>query len=462
MTILLFLGVFVCYALFLYVRNLYRLAKHFPKLKTPELPIGKLHRTAAELGKKLPRIGIFVPARNEGYVIGNTVRSLAELDYPKGSYVVFTIVDERELKDRVEILTKDAAHRHSDTLNKKYGIDFLHVIEVPEWYGGVFGDKSPSYKQSTKGRALNFALQYLYDSTGFDDIEMIGILDADGRLDKNVLKEVAFNRLTENSKILQGPVFQVSNFKSVSTLCILAGLELAVHHMTDLTARLLSKKRKLKLLAGTNYFLDVKLLVEIGGWNCDSFVDDAELAVRIYDKMRIIPQWLSWPEVEQTTPSFSAYRKQRERWFRGNLELAKYVRKSSIPFWDKFAFIGKIYVGFIRIPLDISAMVAGYILLFSGVLRHLELKIQLGLLFWFIISMIIWDFYGFMYRRLACYIDPEMASYDKIVQSAKLFFFMPLFVLVQSIPKVSAVFKHIRGLNDSWYKTERSKEAVVE
>ena len=34
-------------------------------------------------GKALPNIAIFVPARNEGLVIANTIANPANLDYPK-------------------------------------------------------------------------------------------------------------------------------------------------------------------------------------------------------------------------------------------------------------------------------------------------------------------------------------------------------------------------------------------
>jgi len=456
--IIIFLSLFISYAIFIYVRNFYRLAKHFPRLKKPELTIKQLRKIAREKGDHLPNIAIFVPARNEGEVIGNTVRNLAELDYPKNCYQVFIIVDERELKDDVEIVTKDVVRQLSGDINKQYGVVFIRNLEVPDWYGGVFGGHSRTYKKSTKGRALNYALQKLYESEGSKHIEMIGVLDADGRFDKNVLKHIAYQRLKGNVKVLQGPVFQITNFNTVSTICILAGLEMAIHHMTEQAAKLLNSKRKLKLLAGTNCFLDTELLIKLGGWNCDSLVEDAELAVRIYAQTRIRPQWLSWPEVEQTTPSFAIYRKQRERWFRGNLDLAQYVRKSNIPFWDKLTFISKIYIGFIRIPLDIGAMVVGFILLFSGVLRHLDLIFQIALLFWFILSIIILDFYGLIFRKLANYIDPQMDNSHKIVQSFKFVCYMPLFVFVQSIPKITAVLKHIGKSNDTWYKTERSKE----
>lgn len=56
-----------------------------------------LTETAKALGKSLPFISILVPARNESLVIENTVRHLARLNYPKDSYELVIVTDEKEV-----------------------------------------------------------------------------------------------------------------------------------------------------------------------------------------------------------------------------------------------------------------------------------------------------------------------------------------------------------------------------
>jgi cellulose synthase/poly-beta-1,6-N-acetylglucosamine synthase-like glycosyltransferase len=138
------------------------------------------------------------------------------MDYPKEHYRVYIIVDERELDDDVEVLTKDEANKLADQIQLETGINVVNVIEVPRWFSGQLGNLTYSDVKSTKGRALNFALEYLATTAEWEHLDMLGVLDADGRLDKHVLKEIAFRRIKNNSKLLQGSVFQVSNYDQVT------------------------------------------------------------------------------------------------------------------------------------------------------------------------------------------------------------------------------------------------------
>ena len=452
---------FIVYATLLYVRNVYRLKKYFRKLRSPRLTIEDLQVLARDYKKELPAITILVPARNEGYVIGNTVRNLAALDYPKDLYRALFIVDEREMDDDVEELTKDVIRRLADPVNAQCGFPLFTTLEVPKWYSGTFGDARHTYKNSTKGRALNYALEYMRDSADWQGT-LIGVLDADGRLDKNVLKEVAYKRILHDSKLMQGPVFQVTNFDRVSIMGMLGALELAIHHMTEIPKRLLSKKKRLQVLAGTNYFIEKELLIQMGGWDCDSLVEDAELAVRIYAGRRITAHWLSWPEVEQTIPCFAAYKKQRERWVRGFLGLSRNVLRLPIPLGDKVRFIARTYLLLVRVMMDVGAVFFGMVLILSGALRDLSLPFQIVLLAWLIMSMVIWDFYGLMYRMLAGYISPRMSLNDKVAISGRLFFFMPIFVFAHSIPKVTGFIKYLFSIDQGiWDKSERTREEYL-
>ncbi|HHY44969.1 MAG TPA: glycosyltransferase family 2 protein [Firmicutes bacterium] len=60
------------------------------------LRVEDLQDTAQRLGKPLPFISIMVPARNESLVIENTIRHLTKLNYPRDSYEVVIVTDEKE------------------------------------------------------------------------------------------------------------------------------------------------------------------------------------------------------------------------------------------------------------------------------------------------------------------------------------------------------------------------------
>src|SRR5690606_27806225 len=143
------------------------------------------------------------------------------------------------------------------------------------------------------------------------------------------------------SQILQGPVLQVSNFSKVSLVGKMAGLELARYHLTHMENRL-HKARKMQFLAGTNYFIKKQLIQKVGGWDENALVEDAELALRAYEKERAIADPLCLLEVEQTPERFAIYRKQRERWARGHFQLLPVIRRSKLSLFTKVALYQKI------------------------------------------------------------------------------------------------------------------------
>lgn len=453
---------FICGAL-IHFRDIILLKKYFNKIQRFKLKLPTLENLIASskiLNKKLPKIGIFVPARNEGYVIENTINRLAKLDYPKDKYCIFIIVDERELDDNVEIFTKNVVEKVRQRLSPAYGTKFVGCIEVPKWYSGNFKNFSHTFEKSTKGRALNYALQTISGRSGTADIEMIGVLDADGRLDIDVLKEVALNRIKKNSQILQGPVFQISNFSQIKIVGVSAGLELAIYHMTRLPSRF--HKNKMQFLAGTNYFIEKKLISAVGGWNNKVLVEDAELALRIYKQTGIKAQWLNCPELEQSPENFKIYNKQRERWARGHFYLINDIVKSSLCIYDKIIFIFEIIISQLRFLIDIFIFLIAIIFIVSGNFTPTGDIFKIISFFLIFVSLLIFDTYGHMYRKMAFYMNDDTLTNKKILQSIKLFLYFPIFMFIQAFPRFLALKNYLLKLHIEWYKTERTKELITE
>lgn len=441
-----------------YLLNIHKILKYTKKIETWGISLEEVQALAREKNVELPDIGIMVPARNEGYVIANTVRRLIAMDYPKEHYRVYIIVDERELDDNVEVLTKDEAGKLADQIQLETGINVVDVIEVPKWYSGQLGNLNYSDVKSTKGRALNFALEYLNTTPEWNHLDMLGILDADGRLDKNVLKEIAYRRIKNNSKLLQGSVFQVSNYDQVSIVGVVAGLELAIHHLTELPTRMLNSK--VQFLAGTNYFIDKDLIQTVMGWDQHALVEDAELALRIYVQQRVIAEWILRPELEQSPENFRVYRKQRERWARGHLVLLRAIKDADITWREKITFYFKVFLSQFRFITDLFLFFLAIVLMLLGGFAYLSPFLRWLSVFLAIMSILIMDSYGFIYRRISKYIDPNMKFKQKILQSLKLLSFFPALILVQATPRMAALWNYVFSRETGWYKTERTKEGV--
>jgi cellulose synthase/poly-beta-1,6-N-acetylglucosamine synthase-like glycosyltransferase len=373
---------------------------------------------------------------------------------------VYIIVDERELDDHVEVLTKDEASKLANQIRLETGINVVEVIEVPKWYSGQLGNLTYSNVKSTKGRALNFALEYLNTTPEWNHLDMLGILDADGRLDKNVLKEIAYRRIKNNSKLLQGSVFQVSNYDQVSIVGVIAGLELAIHHLTELPTRMLHSK--VQFLAGTNYFIDKDLIQTVMGWDQHALVEDAELALRIYVQQHVIAEWILRPELEQSPENFRVYRKQRERWARGHLVLLRAIKNADITWREKMTFYFKVFLSQFRFITDLFLFFLAIVLMFLGGFAYLSPFLRWLSVFLAIMSILIMDTYGFIYRRISNYIDPNMKLKQKILQSLKLLSFFPALIFIQATPRMAALWNYLFGRETGWYKTERTKETIQE
>ena len=189
-----------------------------------------------------------------------------------------------------------------------------HVVVPFDFQGSLGGGRTGTSAPSTKGRALNWGLSFLDPRS-----EICGFYDAESRPHEDVLLYVGYRRLLEPaaSRVLQGPVFQVRNFYSMSPFCRIAALYQAIAHDWYLPWLF----RRLPFVGGTNVFVEKKLLFEIGGWDYTVLTEDLELGVRAYLLDSAWPEYLPYPSSEQTPPNFKAFFRQRLRWGTGHLQV---------------------------------------------------------------------------------------------------------------------------------------------
>ncbi|MGI6163580.1 MAG: glycosyltransferase family 2 protein [Bacillota bacterium] len=200
-----------------------------------------------------------------------------------------------------------------------------HIVVPFDFDGKLGGNRTGENVPSTKGRALNWGLGFLNPRS-----EICGFYDAESRPHQEVLLYVGYRRLLEPgaSRVLQGPVFQVRNFYSMSPFCRIAALYQAIAHDWYLPWLF----RTLPFVGGTNVFVERNLIREIGGWDCHVLTEDLELGVRAYLKCSAWPEYLPYSSSEQTPPNFRAFFKQRLRWGTGHLQVVDKI--SSDPIGD--------------------------------------------------------------------------------------------------------------------------------
>jgi len=217
--------------------------------------------------------------------------------------------------------TQEVVERVINEAHAKEKFPTVKHVTVPFDFDGKLGGKRTGKNiPSTKGRALNWGLNFIDPRS-----EVCGFYDAESRPHKEVLLYVGYRRLIDPaaSRVLQGPVFQVRNFYQMTPFCRIAALYQAIAHDWYLPWLF----RTLPFVGGTNVFVDRNLLEDIGGWDCQVLTEDLELGARAYLKRLAWPEYLPYASSEQTPPNFRAFFRQRLRWGTGHLQVVEKISK---------------------------------------------------------------------------------------------------------------------------------------
>ncbi|MEI7900217.1 MAG: glycosyltransferase family 2 protein [bacterium] len=429
------------------------------QINAPKPTLAEVELLAAKQGVPLPFIAILVPARDEAAVIRNTLARLSQLDYPRDRYAAVIIVDAREQPAAGVPTTRQIAEEVGRTWRQGAEQPILRVLEVPDAYGGRFGDPQPTYTRSTKGRALNYALEQVRDDAQLSQADLLGVLDADGRLHMAVLREVAWKVLTTGCRLLQGPVFQVSNLDAVGLVGKAAGIELSICHLTTLARQLLSCRKTARFLAGTNYFIDRRLMIAVGGWDDTALVEDAELGLRVFLFEEVVPRWLSCHEIEQTPPDQLSYLRQRHRWALGHLHLLPLIRRSALPWPAKLRLQARVLHAMWMCPFDIGLPVLSWIALVLGWANTASPALN-GVMFGLLLgSVFVWDAFGRGTRLLNRYQPQPACRLSNGWLSVQFVVAMPWLMIMQAMPRITALTCYLTGWKyPVWCKTPRTDE----
>lgn len=231
------------------------------------------------------RFALLVPAHNEEIVIGETVRSMLLLDYPRELYDVIVVAD--NCTDRTAEVARAAGATVLERFNesergKPYAVDWAlrQILESPRDYGAVC------------------------------------VFDADNLVSRNYLLEMN-SRILQGEKVIQGYIDAKNPNDSWITWMY------AISFWTAARSYQLPRYQLglANLLGGTGYCITTDVL-KVYGWEVTALADDLEYTMRVLlDGIR--PTWAHDAKVYDEKPlNMKASWRQRLRWMQGHWDVA--------------------------------------------------------------------------------------------------------------------------------------------
>jgi len=237
-----------------------------------------------------PFVSIIIPARNEEFVIANTVRSLLQLDYRKDGKPNFEI-----------LVMDDNSSDNTLAIAQSLEEEFPGVVRAIH--------RGPEVAGKGKSMVLNDGMQ---KSRG----DVIAVFDADTNISPDFFKNSIPMLFDPQVGGLQGRVRLYNRHKNLLTA--LQEDEFAViSHLYQLGKELVGG---LTALGGNGQLVKRKALDDVDGWNWLSPTEDLDLTFRLLFKgwhVRYAPDAVLWQEgVEGVHP----FIRQRVRWAEGFLK----------------------------------------------------------------------------------------------------------------------------------------------
>lgn len=249
------------------------------RLKEKPLKVNKKHKFM-----------IIIPAHNEEKVIGNLIKSLNSMDYPKELYDIFLI--------------EDNCTDNTGNIARELGCK-------------VYTRNDP--KRKTKGYALNwFLAKVLEEKMNYD---AFAVIDADNVVDKNFLNAMN-KKLCQGETVIQG----YKDIKNPTDSWISSGYALFywTQHRFYHLARY--KVGLSPLMNGTGFVVRFDVIKNTG-WNTKTLTEDVEFSlINIANGNKL--GWATDAVVYDEQPTkFKESWKQRTRWTKGHMQIFKHYTK---------------------------------------------------------------------------------------------------------------------------------------
>lgn len=233
--------------------------------------------------KQYPFVSVLIPAHNEALQIHRSMRSVAQLDYPKEKYEVIVIDDGSTdtTAEQVKIVMQKSSSRN------------LFLL---------------SQKKSGKAAALNYGLERAKG-------DFFACLDADSSVDKNALKAMlAIFEENDQQLAIVTPCMHVEQPKT-----LLQKFQRVEYIMAVFIQRLMGTIDCIYVAPGPFSLYRTEVIRKLGGFEQGNLTEDQEIAYRVQKHHYKIKQCPT-AEVHTIAPrDMKGLYKQRNRWFKGSL-----------------------------------------------------------------------------------------------------------------------------------------------
>jgi cellulose synthase/poly-beta-1,6-N-acetylglucosamine synthase-like glycosyltransferase len=263
------------------IKVLYQFWKH---RANPPVPVSQF--------AELPVITVQLPIFNELHVVGNLLRTVSALDYPRDRLQIQVLDDSTD---------ETAAHAEKLAAELKaqgYDVDYRHRTNRNGFKAGALDEAMAAAKG-----------------------DYICIFDADFQPQPDYLKKVIHHFTDPKVGMVQARWGHLN--KDFSLLTRLQALFLDGHLVLEQTAR--SRDGEFLNFNGTAGIWRRSAITESGGWEHDTLTEDLDLSYRaqlkgwkfIYLKDVVVPAELP--------PDMDGFKSQQHRWTKGSIQVCKKI-----------------------------------------------------------------------------------------------------------------------------------------
>ncbi len=237
----------------------------------------------------LKSYSILIPLYMESKItLRNLHNAIEKISYKSELLSIFIICEEDDFKT-------------IDVIKNVFASDKYTILKVP--------DGQPR----TKGRALNYAMQFVKS-------EYLCIYDAEDlpNADQLLVANYIFKNSSENLAVIQAELEYYNRVNSVSEM-----MYMDYKYIFAQRNPLMAKLFGFLPLGGTSNHFKVSVIRDVDGWNSYNVTEDAEIALRLF-KHGYKMTTMSLKTFEEAVISCDAYIGQRSRWVKGFMQIFFY------------------------------------------------------------------------------------------------------------------------------------------
>ena len=362
------------------------------------------------LTNKKHKFMAIIPAHNEENVVGNLVKSLNELDYPKELYDVYVIAD-------------NCTDKTAEIAKKEGAIVYERFDE----------------KRKTKGYALNWFLDKKIKENA--DYDAFCVFDADNLVDKNFLNAMN-KKLCQGETVVQG----YKDIKNPTDSWISSGY--ALFYWTQHKFYQLARYNAglSPLMNGTGFMVKFDLIKDTG-WNTKTLTEDIEFSLINISSGNKLGWAVDAIVYDEQPTTFGQSWTQRIRWTVGHIQCLKLytkdLAKGVIKNKTLTSFDGLLYI--MCIPLFIISL----LLIIVNFVLYLMSQMTLGLMMLNILAYMLLGYILLVITALVTLIV-EKRSIKKMIKGIITY---PIFMASWSVINFVSLFKR----NIKWDKIEHGQ-----